>query len=204
MPSVMEALALAESDWVIAGASVALVLVTAVLAIYTRTLGKVTRQLAATEDRRDRDLIRSRRLNQVSLKVDLAEKINSMSVGAFMPGAIKEMGAEFYRGPPAEHTAAWLRQLYRILDYDADGISKAHLERIFGVYDELAYGAQFSPDNVKDVFEKIQHIQAELKGVLPRWRNEIVELSVELVRPQGHLYSLVCSNRSTFQDRGIV
>ena len=154
---------------------------TIALAAFTAVLWKATNRLGEIEDQRDKDLARSRKLARVTLKIDLAEKINREASAAFMPGITKEIGAEYYHGKPPEHTTAWFRQLYRILDYrpatDGDGVSKADLERIFSVWDELIYGVRYLPDNVRDVFQKLESIQNQLKGVLPRWRNEVVELT---------------------------
>ena len=178
---------MADGDLLL-GAEVILALATVALASFTAVLWRATKRLAEIEERRDSDLVRSRRLGRVTLKLDLAEKINREHIEVFMPGAIETDGGGpqyVYRGAPPEHTTTWFHQLYRILDYgpNGDGVSEQDLKNIFGVWDQLEHGVQYPADQVRYVFEKLKHIQEALLGALPRWRSEVLELSRQLVQP---------------------
>jgi len=156
-------------------ASVVLAAATVFLAVFTWILGKATKQLGRIESARDEDRKRERKLRLLSLKVMLAEQLVAIPVVDFMPTAIKEVGAEHYRGGPANVNAFNLRQLYELLEYGRDQVLKADVELVLSVWDQLGIGAQYT--TMKDVFEKIQRIKEQLNGDLFRWRDEIVELS---------------------------
>src|SRR2546427_11949322 len=63
---------LADGDLLL-GAEVILALATVALASFTAVLWRATKRLAEIEERRDSDLVRSRKLGRVTLKLDLAE-----------------------------------------------------------------------------------------------------------------------------------
>src|SRR5436309_44252 len=177
-------------DELLLGAEIVLASATVALASFTAVLWRATKRLGEIEERRDKDLARSRRLSQVTLKLELAEKINREQIDVFMPGAIEEgadSGRYVYRGAPPPHTTLWFRQLYPLLDYgpSGDGVSEQDLKNIFGVWDQLEHGVQYTPAGVKDIFEKLKHIQEALLGALPRWRSEVLELSRQMVQPKA-------------------
>jgi hypothetical protein len=156
-------------------ASVVLAGATVALAYFTWILGKMTKQLGRIESERDEDRKRERKLRRVSLKVALAEQLVAIPIADFMPTVAKAVGAESYRGGPANVNAFNLRQLYELLEYGRDQVLKADVELVLNVWDQLGIGAQYT--TMKDVFEKIQRIKEQLNGDLFRWRNEIVESS---------------------------
>jgi hypothetical protein len=153
---------------VLAGATVA-------LAHFTRVLGKATKQLGQIETARDDDRKRERKLRRVSLKMTLAEQLVAIPVADFMPTVAKQVGAQSYRGGPANTSAIGLRQLYELLDFGKDQVQKTDVDRILSVWDQLGIGSTYS--TMEEEFAIVQRIKEQLNGDMFRWRNEIVELS---------------------------
>lgn len=176
--------------WVLAGATVFLVVATAAVAIetyrlgqYTKALNPATQRLASVEERRDHEEARRRRLHRVSTKLQLAEKVMGASIDQFFPPVHKGVGEEFYQGAPPTDPWSFLRLLYNYLDYEGEGHDQTRqedMDRLMLLFDGLNRGSRYPASSVEDIrATTISRVQELLGRDLFKWHNEIVKLSIE-------------------------
>jgi hypothetical protein len=168
---------MADIDWtavaavaglLLAGATVALVLVTI-------RLGTFTKQLADANQRIARFSLLSHQFDRLQDRVELTESVLSMKPETWEPTM---EGGRF----PANE-ARTLRHLARLIDYRGSFLPVGSVELLLSKIDKVDSGvpsSQVTPGNFNDLFRAMQ---AALLADLPRLRTQLQVLTADLDTP---------------------
>lgn len=158
-----------ESEWALVAATIGLAVATGVLAYFTRSLYKVTGQLAKIEERRDREEARRTRRSRVGRKLELAEEVIGLSPESLVNPLVS--------GSLPKREATMIRKLHHHIDYGSDQVLKVDMDRLLLALDGASRGASYDKDAIEDLENVLKRVQERLSWDLFKWRNELIDLS---------------------------
>jgi hypothetical protein len=165
-------------DWSLVVASIGLVVATLVLAWFTRSLYRVTKRLAETEDKRDREESRLRRRDRLGRKLEVVEQVIHMS----SEGVLKPL----IEGGISQGVVATFRKMHQVVDFGSDQVMEKDVKRLLLAFDNGNRGTKY-PDAIVDLEPVLKRVQERLSWDLFKWREELVELTPGVVFSENEL-----------------